>query len=143
MWRPLRSPNRGWRLLGVGRNGKINTSLGLSLPPTSGHCSPCPLLPNWTRAPISAGHSPASKSKSSCEVGQLQRSTRTHSMAGQRSGPVAGNFFFFLAVLGFCCCPQAFCSCGECGLLSSRGVQASHCGGFSLQSTGSRVRELR
>ena len=95
MWRPLRSPNRGWRLLGVGRNGKINTSLGLSLPPTSGHCSPCPLLPNWTRAPISAGHSPASKSKSSCEVGQLQRSTRTHSMAGQRAGPVAGNFFFF------------------------------------------------
>lgn len=95
-WHPLRSPARGWRLLGAGRNGKINSSLGLPLPPTSSHCSPCLLLPNWTRAPISAGRSPASKSKSSCEVGQPQRSTRAHSMAGQRAGPVAGNFFFLI-----------------------------------------------
>ena len=39
-------------------------------------------------------------------------------------------FFKFLAVLGFCCCAQAFFSCGEWGLLSSRDVQASHCGHF-------------
>lgn len=34
-WHPLRSLARGWRLLGAGRNGKINLSLGLPLPPTS------------------------------------------------------------------------------------------------------------
>ena len=30
--------------------------------------------------------------------------------------------YLFLAVLGLCCCAQAFSSCG---------VRASHCGGFS------------
>ena len=30
-------------------------------------------------------------------------------------------------------------SCRKWGLLSSCGVQASHCGGLSLQSTGSRA----
>ena len=34
----------------------------------------------------------------------------------------------FLAALGLC--KQAFSSCGEQGLLSSCGAQASHCGGF-------------
>ena len=29
------------------------------------------------------------------------------------------------------CCARAFSSCGEQGLLSSWGAQASHCGGFS------------
>ena len=43
----------------------------------------------------------------------------------------------FLAVLGFVAA-QAFSSCGERGLLSSCGARASHCGSFSLQSTGSR-----
>ena len=37
----------------------------------------------------------------------------------------------FLAVLGLRCCMLAFPSCGEWGLLSSCGVQASHYGGFS------------
>ena len=68
LWRPLRSTAHGWRLLGVGRNGKINRIAG-----------------RGTRAPISAGHSTASRSKSSCEVGQLQSSTRACSMAGQRA----------------------------------------------------------
>ena len=27
------------------------------------------------------------------------------------------NLFFFLAVLGLCCCAQGFSSCGEWGLL--------------------------
>ena len=27
------------------------------------------------------------------------------------------NFIYFLAALGLCCCTQAFCSCGERGLL--------------------------
>ena len=47
------------------------------------------------------------------------------------------NFSFFkkfLAALGLCCCVQAFSSFGELGLLSSCGVGASHCSGFSLQS---------
>ena len=35
-----------------------------------------------------------------------------------------------------------FSSCGERGLLSSCGVWASHCGGLSLQSMGSRVHGL-
>ena len=29
------------------------------------------------------------------------------------------KFFFFLAVLGLCCCAQAFSSCGEQGLLTA------------------------
>ena len=37
----------------------------------------------------------------------------------------------FLAALGVHCYPWAFCSCSECGLLSSCGSQASHCGDFS------------
>ena len=40
-------------------------------------------------------------------------------------------FFFFLAVLGLCCCSGFFSSCGEWGLLSSCGARASHCAGFS------------
>ena len=46
-------------------------------------------------------------------------------------------FFFFniclfnLAVLGLCCCEQAFCSCGKQGLLFTYVSQASHHGGFS------------
>ena len=44
---------------------------------------------------------------------------------------------FFLVVLGLHCCVWAFLSCGERGLLFVGGVQASHCSGFSLQSTGS------
>ena len=38
-----------------------------------------------------------------------------------------GPLFIYLclAMLGLCCCPQAFSSCGEQELLSSCGVQAS------------------
>ena len=36
-----------------------------------------------------------------------------------------------LAVLGLCCCVQAFSRCGERGPLSCCGVRASHCDGFS------------
>ena len=45
----------------------------------------------------------------------------------------------FLAVLGLCCCDQAFSSCGKWGLLSSCSVWAPHYSGFSLQSIGFRV----
>ena len=45
-------------------------------------------------------------------------------------------YLLILAALGLCCCVQAFSSFGELGLLSSCGVGASHCGGFSC---GSRV----
>ena len=38
---------------------------------------------------------------------------------------------FFLAALGLCCCSWAFFSCSERGPLSSCGVRASHCSGFS------------
>ena len=41
-----------------------------------------------------------------------------------------------LVTLGLHCCTWAFCSCGEQGLLSSCGVQLSHCG--DLCSAGSR-----
>ena len=40
------------------------------------------------------------------------------------------TIFFFL-MFALCCCVQAFSSCREWGLFSSRGVQASHCSGFS------------
>ena len=33
--------------------------------------------------------------------------------------------FLFLVVLGLCCCTRAFSSCGEWGLLSNCGTQAS------------------
>ena len=52
-------------------------------------------------------------------------------------GPREVLFFFFniclfnLAVLGLCCCEQAFCSCGKQGLLFTYVSQASHRGGFS------------
>ena len=48
-------------------------------------------------------------------------------------------YLFILAVLGLCGCMWAFSSFSERDLLSSRGGQASHCRGFSLQRTGSRV----
>ena len=32
-------------------------------------------------------------------------------------GSINFFFFFFLAALGLCCCPRAFSSCGEWGLL--------------------------
>ena len=37
----------------------------------------------------------------------------------------------FLTALGLCCCTQAFSSCSERVLLSSRGARASHCRHFS------------
>ena len=37
----------------------------------------------------------------------------------------------FLAVLGLCCCVQAFSHWGEWGLLSGCGMWSSPCGGFS------------
>ena len=40
------------------------------------------------------------------------------------------TIYLFLAVPDLHCCLRAFCS-GERGLLSSCGVQASHCSGFS------------
>ena len=40
-------------------------------------------------------------------------------------------YLFFLAALGLRCCTRAFSSCGERGLLSSCGAQASHRSGFS------------
>ena len=49
----------------------------------------------------------------------------------------ASFFFFlrfiylFLALPGLRCCAQAFSSCGEQGSLSSCGMQAFHCDGFS------------
>ena len=60
-------------------------------------------------------------------------------------------FILFFAVLGLCCCEQAFSSCSEWGLLFSCGMGASHCSGFSccraqtpgcvsFSSTGSRAR---
>ena len=39
--------------------------------------------------------------------------------------------FTFLVMLGLCRCAGFFSSCGEQGLLSSCGVLASYCGGFS------------
>ena len=42
-----------------------------------------------------------------------------------------------MAAPGLCCCMRAFSSCGERGY-SSRWCLASHCRGFSLQSTGLR-----
>lgn len=36
----------------------------------------------------------------------------------------------FLAVLGLCCCVQAFCSCGERGVFSGCHSWASYWGGF-------------
>ena len=40
-------------------------------------------------------------------------------------------FCLFLAVLGLRCCAWGFSSCSNGGLLSSCGVWASHCVGFS------------
>ena len=50
-------------------------------------------------------------------------------------------FILFLAVLGFCCCPRAFSSCGEQGLLfvAVRGLLiavASLCFGVRAQGAG-------
>ena len=39
--------------------------------------------------------------------------------------------YVLLATLGLRCCVQTFCNWVEKGLLSSCGMQASHCGGFS------------
>ena len=38
----------------------------------------------------------------------------------------------FLVVLDLLCCVWTFSSCGEQGLLSSCGAQASYCSGFSI-----------
>ena len=50
--------------------------------------------------------------------------------------------YFILVALGLHCCVQALSSCGERGLLSSCGAQASHCSGFSChgqQALGAEV----
>ena len=46
--------------------------------------------------------------------------------------------YLFMAALGLHCCARAFSSCGERGATLHCGARASHCGGFSLWSTGSR-----
>ena len=45
-----------------------------------------------------------------------------------------GGGALFVFVLGLCCCTWAFSSCGEWGLLSSCGVWASCCSGFSCRA---------
>ena len=50
--------------------------------------------------------------------------------------------FCFLAGLGLGYCAQSFSSCSERGQLF-RDMRASHCSGFLLQSTGSRVCRLQ
>ena len=52
-------------------------------------------------------------------------------------------FILFLVALGLCFCVLAFSSCGEWGLLSSSGVQASHCGGFSCCKHGLQAHRLQ
>ena len=42
--------------------------------------------------------------------------------------------FYFLPVVGLCCCACAFSSCGEGELLFICGPCASHCGGFSREA---------
>ena len=42
--------------------------------------------------------------------------------------------YLFLTMLGLYCCPWAFCSCSEQGLLSSWGAWASHYSNFSCGS---------
>ena len=41
------------------------------------------------------------------------------------------SIYLFMAVLGLHCCVQAFSSCSQRDVLSSCGVWAAHCGGFS------------
>ena len=45
--------------------------------------------------------------------------------------PLFTLHYLFLIALGLCCCSRTFSSCGEQELLSSCGVQASHCSVFS------------
>ena len=47
-------------------------------------------------------------------------------------------YFLFLAVLGLCCCTQAFSSCSKPGLLSRCSLPASHCRGFSCWGAWAR-----
>ena len=58
------------------------------------------------------------------------------------------GLFCFIYIFIFGCTGSSlqhglFSSCKEQELLSSFGVRASDCGGFSSQSTGSRARGLR
>jgi len=67
-------------------------------------------------------------------VGDAWRLWETHFLPG--------IFFFFFSFIfghvGSLLLHGLFSSCGELVLLSSCGVQASHCSGFSLWSMGSR-----
>ena len=49
------------------------------------------------------------------------------------------NFFFFYWLCWDFIAAWAFSTCGQWGLLSGCRARASHCGGFLLQSKGSRV----
>lgn len=49
-----------------------------------------------------------------------------------------GKFMYFVCVESFLL-HRLFSNCGQRGLISSCGVRASQCFGFSLQSTGSRA----
>ena len=53
------------------------------------------------------------------------------------------NIYLFFVVLGLHCCTWTFSSWEEQGLLSSCRMQASHGGGLSLRSTGSRAQGLQ
>ena len=81
---------------------------------------------------------------------------RMFSVVGMSSPlhPSLWKFFFnysllCLTVLELCCCAWAFSGCGEQGLLSRCGAQASHCSGFSccgawaFSSCGSQTRACR
>ena len=56
------------------------------------------------------------------------------------SGSIHFEFSCLFACVGLHCCVQTVSSWGKWELLSSRGGQASRCGGIFLQSTDSRVR---
>ena len=53
------------------------------------------------------------------------------------------NCLFIFGCAGVCCCVPYFSSCSKQGLLSSCGVQAAHCNGFSHCGTSALARRLQ
>ena len=80
-------------------------------------------------------------------LGDLNSQTRDWTQATVMEAPSPKHWttrnlplfmYLFLVVLGLHCYMQGFSVCAEQGLLSSSGVKASHCGGFSLRGRSSR-----
>ena len=122
--------NREWRRLGQDdRNrARVEVTPGGSQPH---HPSQSELLMQWFSSKKSQADQPSSAGTHPPRMSLTQHRDAIFFFFFLVFNFIYLSIYLFLAVLGLCCCTQAFSSCGEPGATLCCGALTSHCGGFA------------